>query len=155
MRTIRVGEGHLLMGPTREIAETHWGGAAAVEATPEDFERALFCEVPIVGAQVAFVNGVFAGSAFWHRSFSTNRGKEVMYLEDIAVLPDFRRLGVGDALMKAVAKVAVSRGYKKVYWLMMHWNTGARKLYESVGAEIEDGNCYCALTDQALMDFAG
>jgi ribosomal protein S18 acetylase RimI-like enzyme len=154
VRAIRPGEGHLIIGPTQQIAETHWGGADAVKATGADFEAAIFNDAPIVGAQVAFVDGVFAGSAFWHRSFSTNYGKEIMYLEDIAVLPDFRRLGVGEALMKSVAKVAVARGYPKVFWLMMHWNEGARKLYEGVGAFIEDGNCYCMLEGKALTDLA-
>ena len=154
VREIRPGEGHLILGPTREIAKTHWGGADAVKATGADFEKALFCDAPIVSAQVAFVDGVFAGSAFWHRSFSTNYGREVMYLEDIAVLPDFRRQGVAEALLKAVAKVAVAHGYPKVYWLMMHWNDGARKLYEGVGAHVEDGNCYCSLQGQALTDLA-
>ena len=154
VRAICPGEGHLIIGPTQEIAKTHWGGSDAVKATGADFEAALFGEAPIVGAQMAFVDGVFAGSAFWHRSFSTNYGKEIMYLEDIAVLPDFRRMGVGEALMKAVAKVAVIRGYPKVFWLMMHWNEGARKLYEMVGAEIEDGNCYCMLEGKALTDLA-
>lgn len=144
----------MLIGPTQEIAKTHWGGVEAVKATGENFEKALFCDAPIVGAQLAFVDGVFAGSAFWHRSFSTNRGQEVMYLEDIAVLPDYRRMGVAQSLLKSVAKIAVARGYTKVYWLMMQWNTGARKLYESVGAEIEEGNCYCMLADKALADFA-
>jgi ribosomal protein S18 acetylase RimI-like enzyme len=154
IRAIRPGEGHLIIATAQEIAKTHWGGADAVRATGEDFERALFCDAPLVGAQVAFVDGAFAGAAFWHRSFSTNYGKEIMYLEDIAILPDFRRLGVGEALMKSVAKVAVERGYPKVFWLMMDWNEGARKLYEGVGAEIEDGNCYCMLEGKALLDLA-
>ncbi|MDE2446820.1 MAG: GNAT family N-acetyltransferase [Alphaproteobacteria bacterium] len=154
LRPVRRGEGHLILGPTREIAETHWGGKDAVKATAQDFEDALFCANPIVGAQMAFCEGVFAGSAFWHRSFSTNYGKEIMYLEDIAVMPDFRRKGVGEALLKSVAQVAVSRGYPKVFWLMMQWNSNARKLYERVGAEVEDGNCYCSLTGQALADLA-
>lgn len=154
VRAIRPGEGHLIIGPAQEIAKTHWGGANAVIAKGEDFERALFCDSSIVGAEVAFVDGVFAGSAFWLRSFSTNFGREIMYLEDIAVMPDFRRLGVGEALMKAVAKVAVSRGYPKVYWLMMDWNKGAHKLYEKMGAEIEGGNCYCMLEGKALSDLA-
>ena len=154
VRTIKPGEGELLLGPTREIAKTHWGGAEFVKAKGSNFEQAIFCEAPIVGAQLAFVDEVFAGSAFWHRSFSTNLGQEIMYLEDIAVLPEFRRLGVAEALLKAVVKVAVTRRYPKVYWLMMAWNVGARKLYERVGAEIEDGNCYCSLEGQALTDLA-
>ena len=154
VRAVRPGEGQLIIGPTQEIAKTHWGGAYAVQATGGDLENALFCDAPIVGAQVAFVDGVFCGSAFWHRSFSTNPGREVMYLEDIAVLPGFRRLGVGEALMKAVAKVAVARCYPKVFWMMKAWNEGARKLYEGVGACVEDNNCYCWIEGEALTDLA-
>lgn len=154
VRAIRPGEGHLIIGPAQEIAKTRWGGADAVTATGVDFENALFCNAPIVGAEVAFVDGVFAGAAFWHRSFSTNHGREIMYLEDVAVLPDFRRIGVGEALMKAVAKLAVERGYPKVYWMMMAWNEDARKLYERVGAFVENGNCLCWIEGKALTDLA-
>jgi ribosomal protein S18 acetylase RimI-like enzyme len=154
VRDIRPGEGHYILGPAREIAETHWGGRDAVKATAKDFEDALFCERPIVGAQVAFSGGVFAGSAFWHRSFSTNYGREIVYLEDIAVMPDFRRMGIGEALLASLAQMAVKRGYPKIFWLFMSWNTGARKLYEQVGGEIEENNCYCSLEGQALADLA-
>ena len=154
VRAILPGEGPLLLGPTREIAKTHWGSEAAAIAKPIDYENAIFCDHPIVGAQLAFVGGQFAGSAFWHRSFSTNLGQEIMYLEDIAVLPDYRRKGVAEALLKAIAKLAVKRGYPKIYWLMMGWNTGARKLYEGVGAEVENDNCYCSLEGSALIELA-
>jgi GNAT superfamily N-acetyltransferase len=125
-----------------------------MSATAMDYEAALFCANPIIGALVALVDERPAGTALWHRSFSTSVGKEVMYLEDLVVLPDFRRQGVAEALMKEVAKTALNRGYKKIFWLMMEWNKGARRLYTKLGAEIEDGNCYCSLEDQALVDLA-
>jgi GNAT superfamily N-acetyltransferase len=147
------GDGALLMLTTAELGSSHgWGAEMSTQAL--DFERDLFCDAPIIGALLAFVDGAFAGSALWHRSYATSRGREVMYLEDVAVLKEFRRMGVAEALLKEIAKVAVLRGYKKVFWLMMDWNTNARQLYEKVGAEIENGNCYCSLHDQALLDLA-
>lgn len=125
-----------------------------VTATPEDFEAALFCANPIVGALIAEVDGVPAGSALWHRSFGSFRGREVMYLEDLSVLPEFRRQGIGQALLRSVAALAVSRGYPSIYWLMMSWNAGARALYEAAGAEIEEGTCYCRLHGDALQRLA-
>jgi GNAT superfamily N-acetyltransferase len=153
VRRIKPGEGHIIYASAQELGKTHaWG--PDMQSTSQDFEEALFCANPIIGALVAFVDGKPAGSALWHRSFSTARGKEVMYLEDLVVLPDFRRLGVAEALMKEVAKVAVNHGYPSVFWLMMAWNNGARKLYEKLGAEIENDNCYCLLSGEALTDLA-
>ena len=42
----------------------------------------MFRPEPIVGTLIAEYDGALAGCAVWHRSFSTNRGAEVMYLED-------------------------------------------------------------------------
>lgn len=153
VRVIRPGEGYIILASAKELGKTHYWGPT-MTATAADYEAALFCDAPIIGGLVAFVDGVPAGSALWHRSFSTAIGQEVMYLEDLVVLPEFRRMGIADALMKLVAKTAVTHGYKKVFWLMMAWNEGARSLYSKLGAEIEDGNCYCSLEKQALLDLA-
>jgi GNAT superfamily N-acetyltransferase len=153
VRHAQPGDGAFLLLTTAELGSSHgWGTTMTAQA--QDFERDLFCPNPIIGALLAFADGSFAGSALWHRSYATSRGQEVMYLEDLVVLPEFRQKGVAQALMKKVAKTAVSRGYKKIFWLMMHWNTGARSLYSKLGAEIEDGNCYCSLENQALLDLA-
>ena len=142
------GEGAILLEMTKELAKTHFPDGISAKA--EDFEKALFGDDPIIGALLARVDGVAAGAALWHRSFSTNLGKEVMYLEDLTVLPDFRRRGVANALLKAVAKFAVERGYSKIFWLAMEWNSGALALYQSVGAQIEKANCYCWIEGDAL-----
>ena len=151
VRPIRPGEGHILLATVKELGKTHaWG--PHMKSKAQDFEDALFCTHPIIGALGAFLDGVPAGTALWHRSFSSARGKEVMYLEDLVVLSDFRRRGVAQALMKELAKVAVSAGYPTIFWLMMEWNSGARSFYEKLGAEIESNNCYCVLGNQALVD---
>lgn len=152
IRPIAKGEGGLLLPMTHAIAEKHWPGA--VKAMAEDYERAFFAEHPIVGALLARVGGEVAGAAVWHRSFSTNSGREIMYLEDLAVLPAFRRKGVAQALMKAVAKLAVAKGYPKIFWLAMPWNEGAVQLYRNSGAQIQPDNLYCWLDGAALEALA-
>jgi GNAT superfamily N-acetyltransferase len=152
IRPIARGEGALLLPMTHAIAEKHWPGA--VKATAEDYERAFFSESPIVGALLARVDGAVAGAAVWHRSFSTNSGREIMYLEDLAVLPEFRRRGVALALLKAVAKLAVAYGYPKIFWLAMPWNEGAVQLYKNAGAQIQPDNLYCWLDSPALEALA-
>ncbi len=153
IRNARPGDGAFLLKTSTELARTHqW--PEGIPAQAPDYEVALFCDAPIVGALIAEVDGVPAGSAFWHRSFSTNLGREIMYLEDLVVMPEFRKLGVARALLKEVARVAVARGYPKIFWLAMEWNSVATDFYKSVGAEVETGNCYCAVTGQTLLDLA-
>jgi GNAT superfamily N-acetyltransferase len=153
IRNIRPGEGAALLAMTRALAESH-GEEAHFEAEPALMEAAFFAENPVAHCLIAEFDGTPAGCALWHRSFSSFRGREVMYLEDVSVLPAFRRKGIARALMKAVAAEAVARGYPSVAWLMMDWNGGARKLYEEIGAEIESGVNFCRLHGDALKALA-
>ena len=153
VRAARPGDGGFLLKTSTELARTHqW--PEGIPAKASDYEAALFCEAPIIGALIGELDGLPAGSAVWHRSFSTNLGAEIMYLEDLVVLPEFRKRGLARALLKEVARVAIARGYPKIFWLAMEWNTTAIELYKSVGAEVEHANCYCAVSGQSLLDLA-
>jgi ribosomal protein S18 acetylase RimI-like enzyme len=152
VRSAQAGDGAALLRMTQELSKTHF--PMSDDVTAENYETALFQPDPIIGAFIAFVEEKPAGSAVWHRSFSTNKGREVMYLEDIAVLPEFRRMGIARLLLREICKLAVAKGYPKVFWLAMEWNEGALALYRSIGAGIEKANCYCWIEGQVLQDFA-
>jgi ribosomal protein S18 acetylase RimI-like enzyme len=153
VRAIRPGEGAVLVEMVRELAQSH-DLMQHFKATPQLYEETLFQDNPVVGALIAEVGGVPAGCAIWHRSFSTFRGREVMYLEDLSVLPRFRRQGVGKALLRATARLAVARGYPSIYWIIMDWNDGARALYQEVGADMENGMTWCRLHGEKLEALA-
>ena len=133
----------------RELA-VHHGHEPDFTARPEDYERFLADPAAINGALIAFIGAAPAGCAIWQRSYSTFKGRETLYLEDLSVLPEYRRRGVARELLRAVARLALSRGVPAVTWLMMQWNDGARRLYAEAGAQIEDGNCLCRLSGAAL-----
>ena len=149
IREARAGDGPILHVMVRELA-VHHGHGPDFSAHPEDYERFLAGPDPLGGAFVASWQGEPAGCAIWHRSFSTFRGRPTIYLEDVSVLPGFRRKGIGLALLKEVSRLALSRKAAAVTWLMMGWNEEARRLYASAGAEIEEGNCFCRLSGAAL-----
>ena len=147
------GDGAVLFSTTRELAKSH-GVLETLTATPDDFEFALFRDDPVIGALIAFFDGEPAGTVVWHRSFSTNRGKETMYLEDLSVLPAFRRKGIAKVLLQETAKLALRKGYPSIYWLRMDWNEAARELYAKAGAHIEPGNSFCRIDGDALKELA-
>jgi ribosomal protein S18 acetylase RimI-like enzyme len=149
IRDAGAGDGAALHAIVRELA-VHHGHADDFVSSPMDFELFLAGPNPVGGALIATCGDAPAGCAIWHRSFSTFRGRETLYLEDLAVLPQYRRRGIGSELLKAVARLACGRGLPAVTWLVMDWNEEARRLYAAAGAEIESGNSVCRLSGAAL-----
>jgi len=154
VRPIAAGEGGVLLEMVKALAEDH-GFADKMKSSPADLEAALFAPQPIVGCLLAFYDSAPAGCAFWHRSFATSRGREVMYLEDLSVLPPYRRNGVARALLKELARLARAKGFPSIYWIMVGRNEPGRALYREIGAELEDGLTFCRLADDALERLAG
>lgn len=153
VRAVQPGDGKAIHAMVEALAVSH-GEQAHFVAAAADYETALFAPGTAIGGFIALVEGVPAGCAIWHRSFSTFRGKETLYLEDLSVLPAFRRRGIARELLKAMAQLAAERGASAISWLMMPWNEAARKLYSEAGAEIEEGVCLCRLHGPALERLA-
>ena len=106
-----------------------------VVGTPELLSAALFGDDSVAEAVIAEVDGETAGFALWFRTFSTWLSRPGLWLEDLYVSPDQRRAGVGRALLTHIARIAVERGYGRVEWSALHWNTPALDFYEALGAE--------------------
>ena len=89
---------------------------------------------PTLQAHVAEVDGEVAAMALWFLNFSTWDGVEGVYLEDLYVLPRFRRLGLARGLLAALAQECLDNDYTRLSWAVLDWNTDAITLYRAVGA---------------------
>ncbi len=128
---------------------------AEVTATEEDLRRALLGERPAVFAHVAEHQGEVAGFALWFLNFSTWTGQHGIYLEDLYVRPDRRRSGLGRALLAGLARICVARGYARLEWSVLDWNSPARRFYASLGAAEMDEWTVNRLAGPALQALAG
>jgi GNAT superfamily N-acetyltransferase len=132
----------------------------AVEATPEDFSRALFGPDPRVHCHVAEVHDGsqdawhVAGMALWYVTFSTWRGRHGIWLEDLFVRPEHRGLGLGRALLQALAAECTERGWARLEWWVLDWNSPAHGFYRSAGAVPQDEWTVWRLDGHALERFA-
>ncbi|MEO6713141.1 MAG: GNAT family N-acetyltransferase [Mycobacteriales bacterium] len=127
----------------------------SVTATQGDLQAALFGPQPHVWCHIAEVDGVVAGFAVWFLNFSTWLGKHGIYLEDLYVRPQYRGSGLGLALLRAIAATAVQRGYGRVEWSVLDWNTPSIEFYRRVGAQPMDEWTTFRLTGESLNALNG
>lgn len=116
----------------------------AVQTTEQDLGIALFAAQPQVFCLIAEQDGPevgvspaqdrVIGFALWFVTFSTWRGRHGIWLEDLFVDPAHRRGGVGRDLLRALAEICVQRGYARLEWTVLDWNTPARDFYAAIGA---------------------
>jgi len=111
-----------------------------------------FGEHPSYEAHLAFIEGVTepVGYAFIIETYSTFLALPTLYLEDLFVLADYRRQGVGGALLKHLIGLAQERGCGRMEWTCLDWNTGAQAVYEKLGARVMDEWLMYRLTGAAL-----
>lgn len=81
------------------------------------------------------LDGKPVGFALFFHNFSTFLGRSGIYLEDLYVKPEARGKGLGEALLKQLAKLAVERGCGRLEWSCLNWNEPSIKFYLSLGAE--------------------
>jgi GNAT superfamily N-acetyltransferase len=119
----------------RELAEYEKLAHMAV-GTPQMVTEALFGKRPAAEAIMAVREGRAVGFALYFTTFSTFLCKPGLYLEDLFVEPAHRGLGVGKALLKRLAALAVERDCGRLEWRVLDWNTPSIKFYESLGAKL-------------------
>ncbi|MBS0188148.1 MAG: GNAT family N-acetyltransferase [Planctomycetes bacterium] len=94
---------------------------------------------PCAEALVAEVDGTPQGVAIYFMNFSTWSGAVGLYLEDLYVRPDARRLGLGKAMLIELASIARARGCRRMEWAVLDWNTSAQEFYRNLGAREMSG----------------
>ena len=137
----------------RDLAE-YERSLPEVSATEDDLRAALLGGHPSLFAHVAEEDGQVAGFALWFLNYSTWLGKHGIYLEDLYVRPERRGQGHGRALLAELARICVDRGYGRLDWSVLDWNSPTRRFYESVGAVTVDEWVIYRLTGPALRALA-
>lgn len=74
------------------------------------------------------------GYALYFFTYSSFLAKPSLYLEDLFVLQEYRKAGVGFALFRRCVREAVSEGCGRMEWSVLAWNEKAIDFYERLGA---------------------
>jgi GNAT superfamily N-acetyltransferase len=153
VRPIRPDDVPAVVGLVRELAE-YERALHEVRLTEDQLAGCLFGEAPALFGHVAEDGGQVVGVALWFLNFSTWRGTHGIYLEDLYVQPGVRGRGLGRELLRTLAAVCVERGYSRLEWSVLDWNTPSIEFYRAAGAVPMDDWTVFRLTDDALTTFA-
>ena len=149
IREARPADVPAIVGLVRELAD-YERELARCELTADQLHAALFGARPALFGHVAEVDGAVVGCALWFLNFSTWEGVHGIYLEDLYVMPEHRGTGLGKALLKSLAQIAVERGYARFEWWVLDWNTPSIDFYRRLGAVPMDEWTVYRLTGDAL-----
>jgi GNAT superfamily N-acetyltransferase len=138
----------------RELAEFE-READKVVATEALLHEAMFGERPVAEAVIAERDGAALGMALFFHNFSTWTGWKGLYLEDLYVTPEARGSGVGAALLKHLAGIALDRGCTRFEWSVLDWNKRAIEFYHAMGAEAMNEWTVNRVSGAALAKLAG
>lgn len=108
-----------------------------------------------VHALLGFADGQPVAMALYFFNFSSWTGRRGLFLEDLFVAPEVRGQGVGLALLKRLAGLAVEMGCGRMEWNVLDWNEPAKGFYESLGARHTVGWEIWRLEGDALKSFGG
>jgi len=153
IRRARPTETGLVLSLIRELAE-YEKLLHEVEATDAMIDAALFGDNPLLFCEIAEWDGEPAGFAVWFVNFSTFSGRSGIYVEDLFVRPAYRGKGIGKALLAYLAKLCVEKGWARLQWSVLDWNTPSIAFYKSLGAVMMDEWTVCRVNGPALAALA-
>jgi GNAT superfamily N-acetyltransferase len=125
-----------------------------VVATESDIRHSLFGNNTNASAVICNIGNDAVGFAVYFYSYSTWLGKNVLFLEDLYVSPQYRGSGAGKALLKYLAKKALSKNCGRFEWNVLDWNEPAIKFYQALGAKPQNEWVGYRLTGKSLEELA-
>jgi GNAT superfamily N-acetyltransferase len=114
----------------------------------------LFGPRPYAEVLIGEVDGEAQSFALFFHNFSTFEGKPGVYLEDLYVRPAARGAGLGKAMLKALAQIALERDCARLEWWVLDWNAPAIGFYHKLGAKPMDEWTTMRVDGAALAELA-
>jgi len=130
IRPFRKGDAKALLGLVRALADYEH----LKPPTPAAGKRLVADIGRRIRVLLAEVDGKPVAYAIYLFTYSSFLAKPTLYLEDIFVLPDFRRHGIGKAFFQALLREAKREGCGRMEWTVLDWNTPAITFYNKLPA---------------------
>lgn len=141
IRYANLSDSALVYSLIRELAEFE-GMADQITATEEELTDTIFNKKQ-ASVLIAEYGDRPAGFALFYPVYSTFCGRQNLFLEDLYVRELYRGKGIGKALMRALAGIALQMGAQRLDWYVLEDNKAAESFYRRLGAApLQDRRTY-------------
>ncbi len=106
--------------------------SSAITVTTEKMEKLL--QNKDGEAVLAFADGTPVAFAYFCKHSSAFIGHTCLYIDAFYVEEEFRKQGIGRQIMQFLAKLCKERGYARMEWGCLDWNTDAWDFYTNLGS---------------------
>ncbi|MGQ0540903.1 MAG: GNAT family N-acetyltransferase [Blastocatellia bacterium] len=124
------------------------------QVTEENLSAAMFGDGAFVEGLMAFEDSKPIAYALFYPNFASFRGQRGFYLEDIYIDENHRGKGIGEAMLRQIARIAKSRGYVRIDFQVLEWNNSAIAFYHKLGAIRNDDERHFKFTDAAFASLS-
>ncbi len=125
-----------------------------VTVSLEEMENCGFGENPIFTSYVALLDAKIVGLALYYLRYSTWKGKRI-YLEDLIVTKEYRRLGLGKRLFHRCLQDTLSLGASGMTWQVLDWNQPAIRFYNQFKFKSESGWLNGSIESESIHEIPG
>ena len=136
LREAAAADAAILVGLVHQFEREE--GKNAARLTVADVLEHGFGERARFRALLAEDAGQVLGYALFYPSYDSEHAAKGVYLQDLFVVPQARRRGVGRALMAAVARACQAEGGCYLFWNALEANHAGRAFYRRIGAREEE-----------------
>ena len=153
-RIAEAGDLDLVAGLLLETNRHYWGPKPGAEAATRQAAEDILSG----GADCRMLLGWLDGQAVAYATFAILHPAPVeqgsLFMKDIFVVEAARGMGLGEAMMREVAKLAVARGCVRFDWTAETDNPRALDFYDALQAERVTDKVYFRLSGDGLARFA-
>jgi GNAT superfamily N-acetyltransferase len=111
------------------------GDTSKFNLTAERYLQDGFGQQPAFAGIVAEDDGNVVAYLLYHFGYDSDTAARILHIVDLYVDRSKRRHGVGTALMRAAARIALAGGAVELVWSVCRPNTLAAQFYERLGAQ--------------------
>ncbi len=110
-------------------------------------------EKPKYKAHLARINDKYVGYVIYFMNYSSFLALPTLYIEDIFLLNEYRKKGIGQKLFNFCVKKAHENNCGRIEWHVLDWNKLGINFYEKNNAKHLSNWLYYRLTQDQFKDF--
>lgn len=121
------------------------------DVTEASLQNVMFSENSFVEGLMAFSDENPIAYAIFFPYFASFKGQRSIFLEDIYIKPEFRKIGLGEKMLGEIAKIAKLQNCTRIDFHVLKDNQNAHKFYKKLGAVCNEEETHFKFTGESFQ----